>query len=89
MGSYQIVQVVNLVFEVLVWLIIIRCLLSFIRHDPYQPVIRFVYEVTEPVMKPFRKIIPATAGIDFSPFIAVLAIGLVQRIIVRLLYLIL
>lgn len=87
MGSYQIVQLVDLVFEVLVWLIIIRCVLSFINHNPYQPVIRFVYDVTEWVMAPFRKIIPSTGGIDFSPIIAVLAVELVRRLVVRLLLL--
>lgn len=87
MGSYQIVQLVDLIFEVLVWLIIIRCVLSFIKHNPYQPVIRFVYDVTEWVMAPFRRIIPSAGGIDFSPIIAVLAVELVRRIVIRLLLL--
>jgi YggT family protein len=87
LGSYQIVQLVDLVFEVLVWLIIIRCILSFVKHNPYQPVIRFVYDVTEWIMAPFRKMIPSAGGIDFSPIIAVLAIELVRRIVMRLLLL--
>jgi len=87
LGSYQIVQLVDLVFEVLVWLIIIRCVLSFVRHDPYQPIIRFIYDVTEWVMAPFRKIIPTAGMIDFSPIIAVLAVELVRRIVMRLLLL--
>lgn len=87
MGSYQIVQLVDLVFEVLVWMIIIRCVLSFVKHNPYQPVIRFVYDVTEWVMAPFRRIIPSAGGIDFSPIIAVLAVELVRRIVIRLLLL--
>ncbi len=86
MSSFQIIQLVNIVFEVLTWLIIIRCVLSFIRHDPYQPLIRFVYEVTEPIMAPFRRLIPASSGIDFSPIIAVLAITLVQKLVIQLLW---
>ncbi|MEA1960962.1 MAG: YggT family protein [Bacillota bacterium] len=86
--SYQIIKLVNVAFEVLVWLIIIRCILSFVRHDPYQPLIRFIYDVTEPIMAPFRKIIPATAGIDFSPIITVFAIYFVQKIVVSLLMII-
>ncbi|MGI5920699.1 MAG: YggT family protein [Syntrophomonadaceae bacterium] len=85
--SYQIAQVVDIIFEVLVWLIIIRCVLSFIRHDPRQPIIRFIYDVTEPIMGPFRRLIPATGGIDFSPIVAVLAVEFVRRIVIKLIIL--
>jgi YggT family protein len=85
--SYQIVQVVDIIFEVLVWMIIARCVLSFVRHDPRQPVIRFIYDVTEPVMGPFRRIIPSTGGLDFSPIIAVLAVEFVRRIVLKLIIL--
>ncbi len=85
----QIIQLVNIVFEVLTWMIIIRCILSFVRHDPYQPIIKFIYEVTEPIMAPFRRMIPATGGMDFSPLVVLLAITLVQRIVIQLLYVIL
>jgi len=89
LSSFQIVQLINIVFEVLTWLIIIRCVLSFVRHDPYQPLIRFIYEVTEPIMGPFRRLIPATSGIDFSPIIAVFAVTMVQRLVIQLLSVIL
>lgn len=88
MLKYQLVGLVNIAFQVLVWLIIARCLLSFVRHNPYQPVIRFIYDVTEPIMKPFRRIIPPAGGLDFSPFIAVLAVELVRRLIIQLLWII-
>ncbi|MEQ8200829.1 MAG: YggT family protein [Syntrophomonadaceae bacterium] len=81
-----IIQVVNIIFEVLVWLVIIRCVLSFVRHNPYQPLIRFVYDVTEPIMAPFRRLIPAAGGLDFSPIVVLLVLSLVQRIVIRLLY---
>ncbi len=68
-------------FEVLVWLIIIRCILSFIRHDPYHPLLRFIYDITEPVMAPFRRLVPVAAGLDFSPLIAIMVIELVRRLV--------
>ncbi|HBK54529.1 YggT family protein [Syntrophomonas wolfei] len=86
MAIYQIIQIVNMAFNVLVWLIIARCILSFVRHNPYQPLIKFVYDVTEPIMAPFRRLIPAAGGLDFSPIIAVLAVTLIQKIVVELLY---
>jgi YggT family protein len=59
-----IIQIVETAFTVLVWLIIGRCILSFIRHDPYHPIIKFIYEVTEPVMSPFRRLLPPAGGLD-------------------------
>ncbi|HRY13359.1 MAG TPA: YggT family protein [Syntrophomonadaceae bacterium] len=84
-----IIQVVDIVFEVLVWLVIARCILSFVRHNPYQPVFRFIYDVTEPIMAPFRRLIPPAGGLDFSPIVVLLVLSLVQRIVIRLLYTIL
>lgn len=86
MAIYQIIPIVNMAFNVLVWLIIARCVLSFVRHNPYQPLIKFVYDVTEPIMGPFRRLIPAAGGLDFSPIIAILAVTLIQKIVVELLY---
>lgn len=86
MNIAPIIDLVNMAFTVLVWLIIGRCILSFVKHDPYQPVIKFIYDVTEPIMAPFRKLIPATGGIDFSPIIAVLALSFLQKIIIDILY---
>jgi YggT family protein len=84
-----IIQIVETALTVLVWLIIGRCILSFIRHDPYHPIIKFIYEVTEPVMSPFRRLLPPAGGLDFSPILAVFAVYLVQSIVIKILYYIL
>jgi len=89
LNPIQIVQVVNIIFEVLIWLIIVRCILSFVHHDPYQPLIRFVYDVTEPIMAPFRRLIPAAGGMDFSPIVVLLALTLLQGLVTRLLWIVL
>ena len=79
--------VIRTAFEVLNWLIIIRVLLSWIRHDPYHPVIKFIYEITEPILAPFRRLIPRSSmPIDWSPFLAILALQFVERILLGLLY---
>jgi YggT family protein len=85
LSIWPIIRLVNIAFQVLVYLIIARCLLSFVRHNPYQPVIRFIYDVTEPVMAPFRRMIPSAGGLDFSPFIAILAVELVRYVVIQLL----
>ena len=86
--KYQLIGLINIGFQVLVYLIIARCLLSFVRHNPSQPIIRFIYDVTEPIMGPFRRIIPSAGGLDFSPFIAVLAVEMIRRLIIQLLWMI-
>ncbi len=74
---------VRVVFETFNWLIIARILLSWFPHDPNHPVMRFIYEITEPVLAPFRRIMPRTSmPIDFSPVIAILVVQLVERLLI-------
>jgi YggT family protein len=82
--TYQLIQIVNIAFQVLIYLIIARCILSFIRHNPYNPIIKFIYDVTEPIMAPFRRLLPMGYGIDFSPILAVFALGLLNKLLVQL-----
>lgn len=79
MGTLSISTVVYYICQIMIYLIIARCVLSFVRHDPYQPVIRFIYDVTEPIMAPFRRFVPTAAGIDFSPILAVLFIQMIVQ----------
>ncbi|MDQ7789482.1 MAG: YggT family protein, partial [Clostridia bacterium] len=50
-------DVVNIAFQVYIYIIFGRIILSWIRHDPHHPVIRFVYDLTEPFLSIFRRII--------------------------------
>jgi YggT family protein len=83
--SVQIVQIVRAAFEVMTWLIIGRVLLSWFRHNPHNPLIKFVYEITEPVLAPFRRIIPMVGAIDFSPIVAIIALRLLETLILGIL----
>ncbi len=83
------IQIINIAFSVLIWLVIIRCLLSFIPHNPYQPLIRFVYDVTEPIMAPFRRLIPPIGMINISPIVVVFALELVRRVMIELIWMLL
>lgn len=80
------IDLVRIAFEVMYWLIIIRVLLSWIRHDPYNPLFRFIYESTEVILGPIRRFLPlGFMGIDFSPIIGILLIQGLETIIIRLL----
>jgi YggT family protein len=67
--------------EVYRWLIFIRIFISWVRPDPRQPIVKFLYDVTEPVLSPARKLIPAIGGIDFSPILVFVLISILQRAI--------
>ncbi len=79
------IQVVDAAFRVYGWFIIVRIILSFIPHNPHQPIIRFVYEITEPVLKLARGIIPPMGMIDFSPILVFFAIEIVRSVTIKLL----
>ncbi len=83
---YLIRQVVSVAFEVYSWILIVRILLSWIKHNPYQPIIRFIYELTEPYLRIFRRIVPAYGSVDFSPIIAFFALRIIEWIVIRVLY---
>lgn len=81
----NIYRIVNVLFQVYYWLIFIRIVLSFIRHNPYQPLIKFIYEVTEPWLSIFRRFIPPVGMIDFSPIVAFFALEILRQLVVALL----
>lgn len=68
-------NVLHIVLNAYMWVVIIRALLSWVNPDPYNPIVRFLYSVTEPVLMAIRRRIPtAFGGIDFAPFLVILAI---------------
>lgn len=79
------ITAVSVAFEVYTYLLIIRILLSWVRHNPYQPVIRFIYEVTDPYLNIFKRIIPPFGAVDFSPIVAFFALQILRNIVLRIL----
>jgi len=80
-------NLVNLVIGAYIWIIIARAIVSWVSPDPYNPIVRFLYQVTEPVLRWVRQRLPvATMGIDFSPMIVILALIFLQRFLVPVLY---
>lgn len=82
---YSLIRLVDLAFEIYIWIIIARCVLSFFPHDPRQPIIKFVYDITEPVLRPIQRYVPPVGAIDFSPLVAVFGLMVLQYIVVLLL----
>ena len=77
-----IVDVLDLLLTLYSFLLLCRVLLSWVRVDPFtNPIARFLYNVTEPLLEPIRAILPPIGMMDFSPFVAmVLLIALRQAL---------
>ena len=73
---------VDLVLSAYMWIIIGRAIISWVNADPYNPIVRFLYEVTEPLLARIRRILPFGGGIDFSPMILIIGIMFLRSFIV-------
>src|SRR5262249_9811892 len=72
--------VLDVLLNALLLIILINALLSWVRVDASTPIIVFLGRVSDAVCDPIRRLFPTTAGgIDFAPFIAMLAIVFIQR----------
>jgi len=77
-------KVIDIVLTVYLWIIVIRALISWVNPDPYNKIVIFLYRVTEPVLRPIRRMIPRhNLPIDFSPLIVMLAILFLQYFLVQ------
>ncbi len=76
--------VLNMALTLYMWIIIIRALLSWVNPDPYNPIVQFLYSITEPVMQRVRQMLPMSGiGLDISPIIIILAIVFLQEFLVK------
>ncbi|GAP63394.1 MAG: YggT family protein [Ardenticatenia bacterium] len=85
----MIVQLIDTIFNLIYLLILLRILLSWlpalgVRLDPYNPIVRLIYQLTDPILEPFRRIIPPLGMIDISPIVAILVLQLVQTLLISL-----
>ena len=78
-----IAQIIGVILTILTWIIIIRALISWVNPDPYNPIVQFLYRVTEPILMPIRRILPAMGGFDLSPIVALVGIMFIRSYVVR------
>lgn len=76
-------NLVNFVLTAYMWIIIGRAIISWVNADPYNPIVRFLYEATEPLLGRIRRVLPISlGGIDFSPLILIMVIMFLQSFLV-------
>lgn len=80
-------QVVDTVIMVFWWLVLIRAVTSWVNPDPNNTVVVFLWRVTEPLLAPFRRVLPAwNIGVDLSPLLAILFLMFLRIFLVQSLY---
>ena len=80
-------SLLDVVIIAYIWIIIGRALLSWVSPDPYNPIVKFLYRVTEPVLRPVRERLGAfQVGLDFSPMIVILVLYFLKEFLVPVLF---
>jgi YggT family protein len=64
-------------------ILLIRVVLSWVNVSPYNPVARFLYRITDPVLDPIRRMLPSFGGLDISPLIVFGAVWLLKSLLLR------
>ncbi len=75
-------KLINFALSAYIWIVIGRAVISWVNADPYNPIVRFLVQVTDPILLRIRRYIPSMGGIDLSPMILILAIVFLQSFLV-------
>jgi len=73
----------DMALTIVMFVIIARAVLSWVSPDPYNPIVRMINQISEPILFPIRRWVPYLGGIDLSPIIALLAIYFLQTFLVQ------
>ncbi len=77
---YAIAVILNMVLSLYMYIVIARAVLSWVNPDPYNPIVRAIHNITEPLLGRVRRTIPmAAGGVDFTPIVVILVIYLIQK----------
>ena len=80
-------QVLHAILSIYFWIVIGRAVLSWVNPDPYNPIVRFLHNATDPVFDRLRRILPLQfGGMDFTPILVLIVIGVMQNILAQIQY---
>jgi YggT family protein len=75
----EVMPIVHLAIEIYSYIVLASVIMSWVQPDPANPLVKAVHALTEPVLKPIRAVLPTFMGLDFSPIVLFLGLGLIQR----------
>jgi YggT family protein len=77
-------QVVDLVFTLYTYIVIGRAIISWVNPDPYNPIVRFLHNATDPVLDRMRRVLPLQfSGIDFTPIVLLMGLFIVKQALLQ------
>ncbi|HOP85452.1 MAG TPA: YggT family protein [Syntrophorhabdaceae bacterium] len=80
-------SIINIILDLYFWVIFIRAIMSWFNPNPYNPIVRTIYRLVDPITYKISRIIPTRFGmVDLSPFILMLIIMFLQKFVVRTLF---
>jgi YggT family protein len=79
--TYYLLTFVELLFNILQFAIIIRALLSWFNPREDNPIVRFLFDITEPILAPLRRIVPRLGMVDVTPLVAILLMSVIQQVL--------
>lgn len=80
-------QILSMVINIYIWVVIIAALISWVRPDPYNPIVQILYKLTEPLYARIRRLIPTIiGGVDLTPILVILSLKFIDLFLVQLLF---
>jgi YggT family protein len=75
-------RIIEFALGAYVWVVIARAVISWVNPDPYNPIVRFLHQVTDPLLDRIRRYLPPMGGLDLSPILLLMAIYFLQSFLV-------
>ncbi|MGI6656401.1 MAG: YggT family protein [Desulfobulbus sp.] len=75
-------KLINFVLGAYIWIVIARAVISWVNADPYNPIVRFLQQATDPLLNKIRRHLPVVGGMDLSPVVLILIIIFLQSFLV-------
>ena len=77
-----IAHLLRMILYIYLFVILIQVIISWVNPNAYNPITAIMYQVSEPILKPIRRLVPSVGGLDFSPFIILVIINLLMMLII-------
>ncbi len=84
----SIARILDLAFNIYIFILIARALISWVNPDPYNPIVRFLHSATDPLLYRLRRLLPflQAGAFDLSPIALLLLLSVIQQTLVSFLY---
>jgi YggT family protein len=83
MTANYLIEMINLLTNLIVWLVIIYVILGYFVN-PYHPVMEFLRRLVSPMLEPIRRMMPQTGMLDFSPLVLLILVQLIRMLLISL-----